>query len=187
MMQSKWRNVALAAVLVAAAPLAAQAQSSWLHVQVNEGGEKASKVQVNLPLAVAEAALAVMPDKVIGQVTEKLAEKEVSIADVRKLWVELKASGDAEFVTVEEADETVRVAREGDWIRVRVDKTGEKAEQVQVDIPITVVDALLSGEGEELNLQAAVAELKGTTGDIVRFTDGDETVRVWIDERNTGA
>ncbi len=186
MIRTTIQTAALAALL-AAAPLVAQAQSSWLHVQVNEGGDAGSKVHVNLPLALAEAALAVVPDKVMGKVTEKLSEKDVSIADVRKLWAELKASGDAEFVTVEEADETVRVAREGEWIRVRVDKKGQDAEKVQVDIPITVVDALLSGEGEELNLRAAIAELKGATGDIVRVTDGDETVRVWIDARNTGA
>ena len=81
---------------------------------------------------------------------------------------------------MQKADETVRVAREDDWVRVRVEKTGEKSESVKVDIPIGVVDALLSGDGESFNLLAAINELEGNTGDIVNVEDGDETVRVWI-------
>ncbi len=88
---------------------------------------------------------------------------------------------------MEEKDQTVRVAREGEWIRIRVNETKDKGDQVQVDIPIGVVDALLSGEGEELNLQAAITQLKGAAGDIVRVTGGDDSVRVWIDQRNSGA
>jgi hypothetical protein len=83
-------------------------------------------------------------------------------------------------VTVEEADETVRVAREGDWLRVRVENKEEGGEHVMVDIPTRVVDALLSGDGESFNLLAAITELEGSTGDIVRVEDGEETVRVWI-------
>jgi hypothetical protein len=61
-----------------------------------------------------------------------------------------------------------------------VDKTGEQPERVRVDIPVGVVDALLSGDGESFNLLAAINELEGNTGDIVNIEDGDETVRVWI-------
>ncbi len=84
MNKSQWKNIALVAALAVVAPLAARAQSSWLHVQVQENGDKASKVHVNLPLAVAEAALAVVPDKITNKVTEKLSEKDISIADHQK-------------------------------------------------------------------------------------------------------
>jgi hypothetical protein len=173
------RTAALAACLTLSAPLWAQS-SSWLHVQANDGGEKASKVNVNLPLSVAKVALGMAPKQFTDRAVEKLNEHGVSIADIRKLWAEIKSAGNAEFVTVQEADETVRVAREGDWVRVRVDKTSEKPEHVKVDIPIGVVDALLSGDGESFNLLAAINELEGHSGDIVRVEDGDETVRVWI-------
>ena len=169
----------LAACLSLSAPLCAQT-SSWLHVQVNDGGEKASTVNVNLPLSVAKAALGMVPRQFTDKAVEKLNEHDVSIADIRKLWAEIRNAGNAEFVTVQKADETVRVAREDDWVRVRVEKTGEKSESVKVDIPIGVVDALLSGDGESFNLLAAINELEGNTGDIVNVEDGDETVRVWI-------
>ncbi len=50
---------------------------------------------------------------------------------------------------------------------------------------MSLVDAFLSGEGEEGNIQAAVAELQKRRGDIVRVRDDDSNVRVWIDEQNT--
>ena len=173
------RTAALAACLGLAAPVWAQT-SSWLHIQVTDRGEEGSKVNVNLPLSLAKVALGMAPKKFTDKAVEKLNEHDISITDIRTLWAELKNAGDAEFVTVEEADETVRVAREGDWLRVRVDKNGEDGEHVKVDIPIAVVDALLSGDGESFNLLAAITELEGSTGDIVRVEDGEQTVRVWI-------
>lgn len=173
------RAAALAACLSLSAPMWAQT-ANWLHVEVNEGGEKASKVNVNLPLSVAKVALGMAPKQFTDKAVEKLNDHDISIADLRKLWAEIKNAGNAEFVTVQEADETVRVARDGAWVRIRVDKTGEKAERVKVDIPISVVDALLSGDGESFNLLAAINELQGNSGDIVNVEDGDETVRVWI-------
>ena len=139
------RAAALAACLSLSAPMWAQT-ANWLHVEVNEGGEKASKVNVNLPLSVAKVALGMAPKQFTDKAVEKLNDHDISIADLRKLWAEIKNAGNAEFVTVQEADETVRVARDGAWVRIRVDKTGEKAERVKVDIPISVVDALLSGD-----------------------------------------
>jgi hypothetical protein len=170
---------ALAACLSLGAPMWAQT-ANWLHVEVNEGGEKASKVNVNLPLSVAKVALGMAPKQFTDKAVDKLNDHDISIADLRKLWAEIKNAGDAEFVTVQEADETVRVARDGAWVRIRVEKSGERSERVKVDIPINVVDALLSGDGESFNLLAAINELQGNSGDIVNVEDGDETVRVWI-------
>jgi len=175
---------ALALTLTAAASALEAQGSAWIHVEVIESGDKAEKVNVNVPLALAEVALDVLPDKMTDKVTEKFQEKGITLADLRKLWAELKNSGDAEFVSVESDKETVRVVREGNLIRVRVDdRGGDKPEQVRVDIPIEVVDALLSGEGEELNLRAAVQQLRNRRGDIVNVDDGTSKVRVWIDGR----
>ena len=54
-------------------------------------------------------------------------------------------------------------------------------------MPVSVVDALLSGEGEQVNVQAAVAELQKRRGDIVRVQRAGRNVRIWIDEQNTQA
>jgi hypothetical protein len=46
-----------------------------------------------------------------------------------------------------------------------------------------VVDALLSGEGEQINIRAALDEMirSATDGEIVFIEDGDTTVRIWIE------
>jgi hypothetical protein len=56
---------------------------------------------------------------------------------------------------------------------------------VRVEVPVSLVDALLSGEGDDVNIQAAVAELQKRRGDIVRVHDDDANVHIWIDEQNT--
>ena len=101
---------------------------------------------------------------------------------MRRIWTELKASGDVDLVTVEEKDETVKVARKGDLVLVRVERQGK--EEVNVEVPVSLVDALFASEGEELNVKAALLELQKRRGDIVRVNDANSTVRIWIDEKN---
>ena len=183
-------KAALAAAVLAltlshsAAALQAQ-ESPWIHVEVIESGGKAEKVNVNVPLSLAQVALDALPEDITGKITAEFQEKGIKLADLRKLWAELKNSGDAEFVKVESEKESVRVTRTGQLIQVRVeDRKGDATEQVHVDIPVDVVDALLSGEGEELNLRAAIQQLSGRRGDIVNVTDSKSKVRVWIDARS---
>jgi hypothetical protein len=50
-----------------------------------------------------------------------------------------------------------------------------------------VVSALLSGEGEEVNLDAALDELsRHGQGEILTVHSEDETVRIWIDRDSEG-
>jgi hypothetical protein len=191
----------LALVAASAAPVAAQ--TPWLHVRVEEAKD-ASKVSVNLPLTVVEAVLRATPDLIEShgrihfdrEFDSAHGRHGLKLADLRRAWKELAAVGDAELVTVESEDENVKVVRKGDVVQVFVDhkprtdkegKTKKGAEQVRVEIPVSLVDALLSGEGEEANIEAAIVELKKRRGDIVRVQDDDSHVRVWIDEQNTQA
>jgi len=189
--------------LAAATTAAAQTGTAWLHVRVEEAKE-ASKVSVNLPMTVVEAILKASPEIIEKHGKVHFGEEHgLKMADIRKAWKALSQAGDAEFVTVESEDENVRVARKGDLVLVFVDakpkavkeaagKEGAakearhgKPEEVRVEVPVSLVDAFLSGEGEEGNLDAAIAELQKRRGDIVRVKDDDSNVRVWIDEQNT--
>jgi hypothetical protein len=177
-------------VLLVAAPGHTQPKASsgaWLHVRVDEPSKK-GKVTVNLPVSVVTAALQVAPEKLIADGHIKLGhfgrgDRNLSVADLRRAWAELKTSGDAEFATVEDEDETVRIARAGGLVLIHVDKPSGR-EEVRVEVPVEVVDALFSGQGEELNLKAALSELQKRRGDIVRVKDDDSSVRIWIDEAN---
>ena len=94
---------------------------------------------------------------------------------------ELRAVGDTEIVSVEDKDETVKIGRVGDKVRIHVDGRG-KGESVSIEVPTAAVDALLSGEGEELNLRGALQEIRHLRGDVVRVDGDDSKVRIWIDE-----
>jgi hypothetical protein len=175
---------------------AAQAQTTtaWLHVRVEEVKE-ASKVSVNLPMAVVEAVLKASPDMIEKHGKIHIGDDHgIKMADLRQAWKALAGVGDAELVTVESEDENVKVMRKGDLVQVFVDKKGkvgkdgkaaQGGEEVRVEVPVSLVDAFLSGEGEEGNIQAAVAELQKRRGNIVTVNDDDSKVRVWIDEQNT--
>ena len=174
--------------IVLLAPLA-QAQvgsaAAWLHVRVEEG--KGSKVSVNLPLSVVEAALKSAPDTIAtdGKFHVGRACHNLSVADMRRMWTELKNAGDTEIVSVEDKDETVKVARRGDVVQVRVDRP-TSGEEVRVDVPVSLVDAALAGEGDSIDIKALVRELAKRRGDVVHVNEKDNKVRVWIDESNTG-
>ena len=184
----------LALSVLPAAQAAAQTGTAWLHVRVEEA-KQASKVAVNLPMAVVEAVLKASPEMIEKHGKIHLGDHHgVKMADLRTAWKALAAVGDAELVTVESEDENVKVMRKGDLVQVFVDrkatpgkdgKASKGGEEVRVEVPVSLVDAFLSGEGEEGNIQAAVAELQKRRGDIVRVKDDDTHVRVWIDEQNT--
>jgi len=168
----------------------AQQPRPWIHVQVTEPGEDGKNARVNLPLALAEVALNVISGEILSKGQIKLDKHDVSVEDIRLVWRELKASGDAEFLTLQEKDKQIRIVREGDRIRIHVDKAGEGEEdegdkQVRIEVPVTLVDALLGGESNHLDLQAALAELTEERGDIVTVRDGEKLVRVWIDKNKS--
>ena len=173
---------AMALLLGASGLGAAPAAPAWLHVRVEEPGRQ-SKVAVNLPLSVVEAALEAAPSTIVSAGRVKLGphHRELKIAELRRMWNELKSAGDGEFATVEEKDEKVRIARTGDLVLIHVQKPPDR-DAVRVELPVAVVDALLSGEGDQLDVGAALAQLRNRRGDIVRVDDEGSTVRIWIDE-----
>ena len=57
--------------------------------------------------------------------------------------------------------------------------------EVQVRVPVSVVDALLSGAGETLDVRGAIQELSALRGEMVQVVHPEGRVRVWIDESPT--
>jgi hypothetical protein len=188
MKKSILASVGVVALVVTPA-VAAHAENTtpWIHVRVEEPA-KQSKVSVNLPLSVVQVALEATPEIIESQGKLHLGEDaNVKIETMRKLWKELAAVGDADLVTVESEEENVSVRRRGDLVQVFVDEKGEEGDtgqEVRVEVPVALVDAILSGEGEEINLEAALAELQNQRGNIVTVREKDTSVRVWIDETN---
>lgn len=167
--------------------IAAQDDASqpWLHVQVTGEDDGAENVAVNVPLSAAEPLFALVPHRILSDGQLSLAGRDVpvNVRAMRDLWRVLMEVGDTEFVTVDGEDETVRIARVGDQITVQVeDRDEEGTETVDIQLPIVVVDALLAGNGDTLNVRAAVERLGELRGDIVRVSEDERQVRIWIDE-----
>jgi hypothetical protein len=163
-------------------PLQAQTKGSWIHVEVREGKADPELVKVNLPLSMLETALDMVKDKDIQGGHLKLHSHDLSVAEMRQLWNEVKNAGNAEFVTVQKAHETVRVARDGNYLLVKVDEAKGKNSKVDLKVPLAVVDALFNGTGDELNVKAALSAMqKSGVGDILTVHDDDTQVRLWIE------
>jgi hypothetical protein len=163
-----------------AADRAEKGKKPWIHIEVQESGKEEASVKVNLPLSMARSALEMAPDDVLSEGHIRIQDSRYSVDDLREVWAELRKAEDGEFVTVQEDEETVRVFKKNEMIFVHVD--GKKNEKVRVEVPIALVDALLRGKGETLDVDAAVTELeKMSPGEIIRVEDGSDRVRVWIE------
>ena len=180
-----WVGALLVGMAATAALTSAQEAQSWLHVQIEGGGDNQGNVALNLPLQAVGAVMAMAPDGIISTDGRLVVAEEhgVSVGDIRQAWQDIKDAGDAEFVTVRKEERTVRVARAGDQIEIRVEDV-EDDETFRVDLSLALVDALLSGEGETLNVAAALDLLSTLRGDIVRVTEEERQIRVWVDQQS---
>ncbi|MFQ5694910.1 MAG: hypothetical protein ACE5HB_02885 [Terriglobia bacterium] len=170
-----------------ATPALAQAQGGerWLHVRVEKTGEDAELVRVNIPLRLAEKVLPAIHAGHMrgGRVRAHLGRHDV---DLRAILEAVRDTADGEFITVEKNDETIRVAKESGYLIVRVDERGEKGERVDAKVPMAVIEALLSGEEDELDVLAAIRVLNEMGEEVmVRVEGKNETVRIWVDSQNT--
>ena len=153
----------------------------------DDGGHQGADfdVNINVPLSAVEPLLSLVPHRIVsdGRLTVADHDMPIDIGSMRALWRALADVGDTEFLTVDSDNETVRISRTGDQFLVQMEECGEDGgETVDIRFPVVVLDALLSGDGETLNVGAAVERLAGLRGDIVRVRADDYQVRVWIDE-----
>jgi hypothetical protein len=158
----------------------------WLHVRVDSPDSQGERVRVNIPVELAEKVLPTINH-------DKLHGGKISIncthgedVDLRALMEAVRTAKDGEYVTVQSDDSDVRVAKQGGHLIIHVlDKGKSKKEQVEVKVPMRVVDALFSAGKDDLDLVAALHVLAGM-GDteLVSVKDEENTVRIWVDSKN---
>jgi len=176
-------------VLLSAGIARAQEQAPWLHIRVTEQGDDGDRVSVNLPVSLVQVFADIADQELEKELSGRASRldidfdrHDVEIADVRRAWAELRGAGDAEFVEVEKDDEYVKISRSGDTILIEFEERDDDGSG-RVEVPVSVVDALLSGDGERLNMRAAIDEMisAASAGEIVFVEDGQTTVRIWIE------
>src|SRR6266404_491238 len=130
-------------------------QDRWLHVRVISSDAKGETVRVNVPLELAEKVLpAINRDRLHdGKIT--IDNGHVNDVDLRVMVEAIRTTKDGEFVTVQSNDCDVRVAKQSNHLIVHVlDKQNSKKSEVEVKVPMKVIDALFSAGKDELDLVA---------------------------------
>jgi len=191
-MRRKTVSVVLGAAFLAVMGIpatGAETTGRWIHIRVLDRSEREESVRINLPVGILETlAASIEADHMKGG-RVRLGETGLKPDQVRAMWQALRSSGDMEFVTVESASETVRVARSGDYMLARIRSAGDGdkgREKVDLKVPLKVVDALLDAPEGELNLKGALQRLaEHDAGDLLTIQGGASDVRIWIDSRST--
>ena len=161
-------------------------EERWLHVRVIASDAKGETVRVNVPLELAEKVLPAVNHDRLHQGKVKINSAQIDDVDLRALVDAIRTSKDGEYVTVQGSDNDVRVAKQSNYLIIHVvDRAGSKKSQVEVKVPMKVIDALLSAGKDELDLVAALHAL-GSQGDmeLVSVKDSENTVKVWLDSKN---
>lgn len=161
----------------------------WLHVRVINSDNKGETVRVNIPLELAENVLPTINKNHLHNGKVSIDQAHMNDVDVRALINAIRTAKDGEYVTVQGTDQDVRVAKEGGRLLVHVkDNKNSKSNKSNVDIkiPMHVIDALFSAGKDELDVVAglhALASLGDT--ELVSVKSEDSTVRVWMDSKNS--
>jgi hypothetical protein len=164
----------------------ASSHDRWLHVRVANPGRNEETVRVNVPLELAEKVLPTINKDRLHSGRVRFDDIDCHGVDLRALLDAVRTSKDGEFVTVQSKDSDVRVAKRNGTLFVHVfEKNRPKKSEVEVKVPMRVVDALFSAGKDELDLIAGLRalSLQGDT-ELVSVKDEENTVRVWLDSKN---
>ncbi len=180
------------------APLGIQAQTSssqsstsahgerWLHVRVISTDSKGETVRVNVPVELAEKVLPAIDHDRLHNGKVRIGCMDCDSVDIRTLFDAVRTTKDGEFVTVQSKDADISVAKKDGQFLVHVhDKNKPKNSQVEVKVPMKVVQALLSAGKDELDIVAGLHALAAEGDvDLVSVKDDDSTIHVWMDSKN---
>jgi hypothetical protein len=161
----------------------------WLHVRVVSTEAKGETVRVNVPLELAERVLPAVNHDRLHDGKVKIDSAHVDDVDLRAVMDAIRTAKDGEYVTVQGTENDVRVAKESNHLIIHVVDRGNSSNakkcQVEVKVPMKVIDALLSAGKDELDLVAALHALaaQGDT-ELVSVKDSENTVKIWLDSKN---
>ncbi|HET9886977.1 MAG TPA: hypothetical protein VFR10_05645 [bacterium] len=182
------RALLLAAALLPAATQAASNSKRWVHVSID--GTDEERVRVNLPLKLVHSLEPLLDSHDVSDGIS-INGKRLTREQLKTMLKAVREADEGEYVTVMDDEDQVRVSKEKNRLLVHVSEKNkkEKKGEVKIQVPLAVVEALLSEEGkeegEELNLAAALEELgRHDSGEIVTVTEEGERIRIWVDGKN---
>ena len=187
-MPSGVRNLVVLCVLVLALGTVAVAaqKDRYLHIKVDDPA-KGESVNVNLPLSIAEKILPTVNKGNLHEGRVIISNQDLDGVDLRAILDAIRTAPDNEFVTVKQHGQDVRVAKSNGNLVVHVREAGEGGHNVDITVPMKVVDALFStAKKDELDVAAAIRAL-ADAGDtlLVSVRDATQHVRIWVDSRSS--
>lgn len=177
---------ATAAPAKPAEPTTSTKVDRWLHVRVINTDGRGETVRVNVPLELAEKVLPAVNHDRLHDGKVRIDSAHLDDVDLKTILAAIRTAKDGEYVTVQGNENDVRVAKESNHLMIHVvDKRNSKKCQVEIKVPMKVIDALLSAGKDELDLVAALHALsaQGDT-ELVSVKDSENTVKVWLDSKN---
>jgi hypothetical protein len=200
-------GVVLTAILLSPLSTPAQTTSSsdqWIHVRVESKDEGGETVRVNVPVEMAVKVLPAIQNQHLRDGKIQICAHHLNDVDLHAMLDAVRSSKDGEYVTVQGAEDDVRIAKNAGYLYIHVVEKNRAAQadqdsgskkmhakpasgesKVEVKVPMKVVDALLSSGKDELDLVAALHALSSSgETELVRVKDDENTVRVWIDSKN---
>jgi hypothetical protein len=176
----RYSTVLFAAILMVALPLSATDDTRWLNVHVIES-EGGANVKVHLPLPLILAVLNSVDVENFhgGKVDLEISDAEI---DWPQLLAAVREAPDGEFVTVDSDEANVRVSKSGGTLYVNVVENEEHNATVNVQVPMTMIDALHIDENNQIDVAAFLSSFDQLPkGDLVTVDADDAKVRVWVE------
>src|SRR3989442_6139602 len=103
--------------------------------------------------------------------------------DIPKLWREIRKMQTSEFVTVESQKENVRVWKDDEFFRINVQEEGFHEPNIEVKLPLAVMDYVFESNGRELDFQGLVDQLRGHLRlSLVTAKHDDGSVKIWLEQ-----
>jgi hypothetical protein len=160
----------------------------WIHIRVQSAKGTSGDVSFNVPIEMASAVLPAIPSDHEHHGKFNI-QASINGADLRALLDSVRNSPDNVFVTVERRDAEVSVAKSGRFLLIKIvnKPTPEhrSGKTTAIKVPISVVRAMLSGNSDEIDVNAGIHAL-ALEGEVdVTVNSEKETVRVWTDTKTT--
>jgi hypothetical protein len=163
-------------------PGAAFAKGAWVHVRIVDDSQDGDHVSINMPVQTIATMLPMIESEDLKDGRIRIDGRELDGQDLRALWASIREAEDGDFLTMDTKHEKVRVAKSGSLLTIQCHDDAE-GDRVDVKVPIAVVNALLSGDAEELDLLAGLEALE-EHGHEIQVTVNDEhtALRIWVDD-----
>ena len=164
---------------LAATATAVAAGEVRLRVEVDDAVTGEQRVRLNIPLNSVESMLDIFQDELD---VDFLREVDTHGVRLRDLYLAIRDEDLSDFLEVQDRNgEHVKIWKDQEAFYIQVQEAGRSEPNVNVYLPLSVMDALLL-DGDAPDLQAAMDELRRLAPlTLVEVDHDDEIVRIWLE------